>query len=145
MWQSIRQKNFLMYLYQSLLKKFSVLIVPGILMVVERKNVPISKKAKHLDEFSKNEAVIRAFEEATGYPVLVDPNSHLIGAIGAATLAKRSRLEKHFTFDIADIEFTTKGLECGKCANNCEIICVYRDNMLIDSWGNKCEKGEATA
>ena len=39
--------------------------------------------------------------------------------------------------------FTTREVECNKCANHCEIICVYRDNDLIDSWGNRCEKGEA--
>jgi predicted CoA-substrate-specific enzyme activase len=91
---------------------------------------------------SKNEGVIKAFEEATGYPVKVDPNSHLIGALGAAILAKKTRLEKPFTFDIANIEFKTKSFECGKCSNNCEIIGVYRDKELIDSWGNKCENGQ---
>lgn len=91
---------------------------------------------------SKNEGVIKAFEEATGYPVKVDPNSHLIGALGVAILARKTRSEKPFTFDITDIDFATKGFECGKCSNNCEIIGIYRENRLIDSWGNKCEKGE---
>ncbi|MDD4766369.1 MAG: acyl-CoA dehydratase activase [Desulfotomaculaceae bacterium] len=90
---------------------------------------------------SKNEGVVKAFEEATGYPVIVDPNSHLIGALGVAILAKKSRNEKPFTFDIADIEFTTGGIDCGKCPNNCEIICIYKDHELIDAWGNKCENG----
>lgn len=90
---------------------------------------------------SKNIGVVKAFEKATGYPVTVDPNSHLMGALGVAILAKKSNSEKIFDFDIADIEFTTKGIDCGKCSNNCEIICVYRDNKLIDAWGNKCENG----
>jgi predicted CoA-substrate-specific enzyme activase len=90
---------------------------------------------------SKNIGVIKAFEEATGYPVKVDPNSHLTGALGVAILAKKSKLEKIFTFNIADIDFTTKGVECGKCSNNCEIICIYKDKELIDAWGNKCENG----
>ena len=25
--------------------------------------------------------------------------------------------------------------------NNIEIICVYKDGVLIDAWGNKCDKG----
>ncbi|WIV11629.1 acyl-CoA dehydratase activase [Proteiniborus sp. MB09-C3] len=90
---------------------------------------------------SKNEGVVKAFEAVTGYPVTVDPNSHLIGALGVAILAKKSRIEKTFTFDIANIEFITKGVECGKCSNNCEIICIYKDNELIDAWGNKCDNG----
>jgi len=90
---------------------------------------------------SKNEGVKKAFEEVTGYPVTVDPNGHLAGAFGAAILAKKSKQENAFTFDITNNEFVTKGVECGKCSNNCEIICVYKDDVLIDAWGNKCEKG----
>lgn len=94
---------------------------------------------------SKNAGVIRAFEEATNCSITVDPNSHLMGALGVAILAKKSKCAGDFRFDITDIEFTTRGIECGKCPNNCEIICVYRENDLIDAWGNKCEKGAVPA
>jgi predicted CoA-substrate-specific enzyme activase len=90
---------------------------------------------------SKNIGVIKAFEQATGFPVTVDPNSHLTGALGVAILAVKSKKEKPFSFEISDLSFETRGLECHKCANNCEIICVYRDDRLIDAWGNKCDKG----
>lgn len=90
---------------------------------------------------SKNVGVIKAFSEATGCEICVDPNSHLMGALGTAILARKSEIEKPFSFDLADISFTTRGVECGKCANNCEIICVYREDELIDYWGNKCEAG----
>ena len=91
---------------------------------------------------SKNVGVIKAFEKATGHPVIVDKNSHLTGALGAAILAKKSRKEKIFDFKITEFDFTTKGIECGKCANSCEIICIYKDEKLIDAWGNKCERGK---
>jgi predicted CoA-substrate-specific enzyme activase len=91
---------------------------------------------------SKNVGVKKAFEQATGYDVTVDKNGHLTGALGVAILAKKSGVDKDFNFDIADIDFSTRGIECGRCANSCEIICVYREDELIDSWGNKCEKGE---
>ncbi len=90
---------------------------------------------------SKNVGVIKAFEEATGYPVIVDENGHLTGALGAAILACRSLKEKPFDFSVAETDFTTRGITCGRCANNCEIICVYAGGTLIDAWGNKCEKG----
>ena len=76
-----------------------------------------------------------------GAPVLVDPAGHLMGAFGVAVLAKKSGLERPFSFDTADVEFRTTGFECQKCANHCEIICVFKDNKLIDSWGNKCDNG----
>ncbi|MDE7164333.1 MAG: acyl-CoA dehydratase activase [Clostridiales bacterium] len=90
---------------------------------------------------SKNVGVKRAFEDAVGSEVIVDENGHLMGAFGVAVLARRSGKEKPFSFETADIEFKTRGFECGKCANHCEIICVYKEDELIDSWGNKCDNG----
>ncbi len=90
---------------------------------------------------SKNVGVKKAFEDAVGHEVIVDENGHLMGAFGVAVLARRSGRERPFSFDTADIAFRTRGFECGKCANHCEIICVYRENELIDAWGNKCENG----
>jgi len=91
---------------------------------------------------SKNIGVIKAFEEATGEHVIVDANSHLMGALGVAILAKKSKIENDFSFDIEDINFETKGINCHGCSNNCEIICVSKNKKIIDAWGNRCEKGE---
>lgn len=90
---------------------------------------------------SKNIGVIKAFEEETGEKVYVDQYGHLMGALGVAKLAKSSGKEQDFDFDIADMHFETRGIECGKCANNCEIICIYKNKDLIDAWGNKCDNG----
>ena len=92
---------------------------------------------------SKNVGVVRAFEELLHCPILVDENGHLMGAMGAAILAKRSVKREHFDFSIENMEFITREANCGGCSNNCEIICVYRDGQLIDSWGNRCERGSA--
>ena len=89
---------------------------------------------------SKNVGVIKAFEDATGEKIIVDPNSHLMGALGVALLSQKEK-EIDFDFDIEDVTFETKGIECKGCANNCERICVYKDGVLIDAWGNKCDKG----
>lgn len=90
---------------------------------------------------SKNVGVKKAFENAVGCEVTVDENGHLMGAYGVAVLARKSGRERPFSFNAADVQFKTRGFECGKCANHCEIICVYRDDELIDSWGNKCDNG----
>ena len=94
---------------------------------------------------SKNAGVIRAFEEATNEKILVDKNSHLLGALGVAILARNNKKDRAFDFDITDCDFTTKGCECRKCANNCEIICFYKDNTLVDAWGNRCPNGDMAA
>lgn len=90
---------------------------------------------------SKNAGVKKAFEDAVGCEVVVDSVGHLMGAFGVALLAKKSGAERPFSFDVADIDFATRGIECGRCANHCEIVCVYKDNKLIDSWGNRCDNG----
>jgi len=90
---------------------------------------------------SKNKGVVAAFERILKAPVIVDPNGHLMGAIGSAILARRSTIRTTFDFAIEDMEFTTREVNCGRCSNNCEIICVYRDKTLIDAWGNRCERG----
>lgn len=90
---------------------------------------------------SKNIGVVAAFEKELGGNVVVDENGHLMGAIGAAILARNGKKRREFDFDIEEVAFTTRELNCGKCSNKCEIICVYRDGMLIDSWGNRCENG----
>ena len=90
---------------------------------------------------SKNEGVVAAFERALGCRVTVDDNGHLMGAIGAAILARSGTQRRVFDFSMEDLEFHTREAECGRCPNNCEIICVYQGDTLIDAWGNRCERG----
>ncbi len=90
---------------------------------------------------SKNAGVVKMFEQELSLPVIVDETGHLMGAFGIAVLARESGKYRPFSFDVADMEFTTREVTCGKCANHCEIICVYRESTLIDSWGNRCERG----
>ncbi len=91
---------------------------------------------------SKNEGVVQAFQEITGHPVTVDDDGHLTGALGVAILARKSGREEPFSFAIAGIDFNTRHFECAKCANQCEIMGIYRKNHLLDSWGNRCDQGE---
>lgn len=108
-------------------------------------NVGKGKKIKEPIVFqggvSKNIGVVKAFEKVTGQEIYVDKNSHLMGALGVAILSKKEK-EIEFSFDIEDIVFETKGFECSGCSNNCEIIKVMRNKEIIDSWGNRCPKGE---
>ena len=90
---------------------------------------------------SKNIGVKKAFEEELGMDVIVDENGHLMGALGVAILSKKKPLEKKFSFSILDDHFETKCIECNKCPNHCEIICVRKNKEIIDAWGNRCENG----
>ena len=90
---------------------------------------------------SKNIGVAKSFEKILGLPVNIDDIGHLMGAVGIAILAAESGIKKPFSFDIKDINFTTLGIECGGCANNCEVICVLREGKFVDAWGNRCPNG----
>ena len=90
---------------------------------------------------SKNVGVINAFKDVTGCDIIVNDNSHLMGALGAAIISKKDG-DIEFSFDIEDIVYETRGTSCKGCANNCEIIKVFRDNKIIDAWGNRCPKGD---
>lgn len=108
-------------------------------------NVGKGKKIKEPIVFqggvSKNVGVVKYFNEVLNTKVIVDPNSHLMGAIGAAILSSKEGSDKAFNLNINEIKFETKGYECKGCSNNCEIVRILKDEKLIDSFGNRCEKG----
>ena len=89
---------------------------------------------------SKNIGVVKAFEKITKEKIITDDNGHLMGALGVAILAKKEK-EEIFDFDILNLDFETKGYECKKCPNHCEIIAIKKNKKIIDAWGNRCEKG----
>lgn len=107
-------------------------------------NVGKGKKIKGSIVFqggvSKNKGVVKYFEEVLGEKVIVDPNSHLMGAIGIAILAHNNAVGKTYQLNIRDISFETKGMECNHCSNHCELLKIYKDQKLVDSWGSKCGK-----
>ena len=89
---------------------------------------------------SKNKGVIKYFNEVLNTNVIVDDNSHLMGAIGVAVLSKKYKNDKIYSLDIDNIKFETKGYECSGCPNSCEVVKIYKDNKLIDAFGNKCNR-----
>ena len=90
---------------------------------------------------SKNIGVVKAFEKILNEKIITDENGHLMGALGVAILSKKEP-EINFSFDIVEEEFETSSINCSGCPNNCEIIYIKKDDKLLDSWGNRCEKGK---
>lgn len=89
---------------------------------------------------SKNIGVVKYFKEALKEDVIVDENGHLMGAYGVAILSHKTATDKVYSWDIANIKFETKGMECNECSNNCELLRIYKDNVLIETTGSKCGK-----
>lgn len=89
---------------------------------------------------SKNVGVQKYFKEILNKDIIVDKNGHLMGALGIAILSHNYETDKVYDLDINDIKFETKGIECHGCANNCEIVRIYKNDKLIDSVGSRCGK-----
>lgn len=104
-------------------------------------------KGKKLEEpiifqggVSKNKGVHKYFEEILGKKVIRLDNGHLMGAYGVALLSKKNQISKIYDHNLEEIEFVTKGSECLGCSNSCELVKIYKDNDLVDTWGSRCGK-----
>lgn len=95
-----------------------------------------------------NAGIKRAFEEALGLEVIVPKYHHVMGALGAALLAKRFILStdnqtKFRGFSASDIDYRTSSFLCSGCANGCEIVKIKVGNDVLAHWGGRCGKWEA--
>lgn len=91
-----------------------------------------------------NNAVLRAFELETGVNVIRPNIAGLMGAFGAALVAKELGNEKSTMMDaktMASFEYDSRNLNCGACPNNCLMtLNTFTDGSKHIS-GNRCEIG----
>ncbi len=96
-----------------------------------------------------NKAMVRAFDEHLDLEVIVPPNPGIMGAIGAAMLAKEAVAPEKRTafsgFEVADACFSTTAFECNDCPNRCEIVELRKDGVVSARWGGRCGKWERDA
>ena len=104
-----------------------------------------------------NDSVLRALEKITGRNVVRPDIAGIMGAFGAALIAKERyflTLEKEGKFEssmlsldeIINLDYKTTIARCGKCLNNCVLtVNTFADNE--GKWtrrfisGNRCERG----
>jgi len=92
-----------------------------------------------------NAGIKAAFERALGMEIIVPPHHDVMGAIGAAILAKEELASTKKTtsfkgFTIAELTYHTKSFDCRGCANNCEVAQIYEDDRVIGRWGARCPR-----
>jgi predicted CoA-substrate-specific enzyme activase len=92
-----------------------------------------------------NAGMVRAFEHELGMPVIVPPNYDVMGAIGAAMLARdyatRNGGQTHFKgFESSRFAYTTLAFECKGCSNHCEIVGIKVNDETMARWGSRCGK-----
>ena len=97
-----------------------------------------------------NDAVLRAIENVLGKEIVRPDIAGLMGAYGAALIARENYVEGTESSvitpdDIATFNVTISHVRCGKCENNCLMtINKFSDGSKFFT-GNRCERGEGKA
>ena len=96
-----------------------------------------------------NEAVLRAFEKIAGVDATCPDIAGLMGAFGAALIAKGNYrgqpTEMLSPEEIAALTYTATSRRCGGCSNNCMLTVNRFSNGQSHITGNRCEKGIGNA
>jgi predicted NodU family carbamoyl transferase len=85
-----------------------------------------------------------AFEDALGKSVFIPEHYNMMGAIGAALIAKAKAEKAGKTmfkgFDLAESIFSSKSFECQGCSNGCEVVKIQENEAVIGCFGDRCGK-----
>ena len=92
-----------------------------------------------------NKAVLRAFERIAGVQAVCPDISGIMGAFGAALLAKKRYHGQQSTMlpleDMISLTYTTNTARCGGCSNNCMLTINGFPGGRRHITGNRCERG----
>lgn len=95
-----------------------------------------------------NLGIKKAFEKELGGEIIVPPYYHVMGAIGAALLAKEKmdgEETKFKGFKVSSLECRTENFVCKDCENQCEVVKFIMEGETISNWGDRCGKWESQA
>ncbi|MEW6721200.1 MAG: acyl-CoA dehydratase activase [Thermodesulfobacteriota bacterium] len=92
-----------------------------------------------------NAGIRRAFAEHLGKEPVVPKHFGVMGAVGAAILAKdhvakTGGATRFKGFGIARSDFRTGSVECRDCPNACEVVVFRQDGRVIAMFGDRCGK-----
>jgi len=89
-----------------------------------------------------NKGIKAEFEKALNKKITIPDNFDVMGAIGAALLAKEAEPAptKFKGFASKDTDFKTTAFQCMDCANKCEVVEFRESGKVIARWGDRCNK-----
>lgn len=92
-----------------------------------------------------NHAVLRAFEKIAGVQAVCPDISGIMGAFGAALLARRHYEGQNTSMlsldKITNLQYSAYGRRCKGCSNHCMLTINQFENGRKYITGNRCEKG----
>ncbi len=95
---------------------------------------------------SANLGMRRAFEEILQCELIIPRYNMVMGAYGAALLAKRAApaTSRFRGYAVCDHAIETRAFTCRDCSNDCEIIEIIDNRSVIGRSGGRCRKWEST-
>ena len=129
-------------------------IVMGLCLAMARNflgNVCVGKEIRPPIVFqggvSANQGMRRAFAELLKCELIIPEHHMVMGALGAALLAKRAApaVSRFRGFDVCERSIDTRSYTCGHCANECEVIEIVDRGEIVGRSGGRCRKWEGRA
>lgn len=86
----------------------------------------------------------KSFENALGFEIFVPEHFNMMGAIGAAIIAKKAVQKSGKTsfrgLELADSNIVSRSFECEGCSNKCEVVKIFENSTVIGYFGDRCGK-----
>ncbi len=139
------------YLKEDLIAGLCLALAKNYLSNVAR-NRKIETPALFQGGVAANEGIRWALEKTLSLKLIVPEHYQVMGAWGAALLARRNALSEGYSSacfrgikEIAGSSYTPRGFICSRCTNNCEISELYINGELVSRWGSRCGRWESLA
>lgn len=91
-----------------------------------------------------NKGMKKAFENELGMEIFIPEYYDVMGAIGAAIIAKNNVKKKEksnfYGFNIVNFDYATRSFECDGCSNMCEVVEININGNIGARWGGRCGK-----
>ncbi|NJD56312.1 MAG: 2-hydroxyglutaryl-CoA dehydratase [Nitrospirae bacterium] len=87
-----------------------------------------------------NPGIKAAFERELGLEFIVPERYPVMGAIGAALLARNTGKTRFKGWSVAEQELSTSSFYCSDCPNSCGVIEINDSDRVIARWGDSCGK-----
>lgn len=130
-------------------------IINGLCEALVRNYLNNLAKGKNLEDtivfqggVAANVGIVAAFERAIGKKIIIPKYHDVMGAYGAALIAKEkmekgSQASNFYGFGTAENEYKAKSIECNDCSNLCEVIEITSNGEVLARWGDRCGKWSA--
>ena len=107
------------------------------------KGKPIEPPVLFLGGVAANAGIRESFVEALGVPVTVPEHYNVMGAFGAALVAKEAVTSASTMRSLDEVrtsDFRAETFTCPHCPNACEIVRFLQDGFATAHLGGRCER-----